>query len=88
MPGAGFFRRRWWALGWPPPRSWLSVLTPRCFGPVCPSPIVHEFLKGVLTWDLTPVALLLAVALLFKVIFVDYLADVALYTSSDENSAF
>jgi len=73
---------------------WLLVRflspTPLCALGFCLSPIVHELRVGLGdgVWDLLVVTLLLLVALFVKGIFVAYLADIALYTTADENSAF
>jgi hypothetical protein len=68
--------------------TWLSAPSPRCVGPVCPARAFHDLLAGLVTANLVVVSLLLGAAFVLKRVFVDYLADVALYTTADENSAF
>lgn len=67
---------------------WLCLPSPFCVGPVCPVPVVHDLLFKVVTPQLVSVLLVLGIALTIKRVSVDYLADVALYTTADENSAF
>jgi hypothetical protein len=66
---------------------WLS-LWPICIGPVCPDPVVHDLVGRLAETQLAVVILLLLIAFALKRVFVDYLADIALYTTADENSAF
>jgi len=67
--------------------AWTGLMLPARVPPP-PSPIVHQLLGRLLSWDLTWVGLVLVVALVLKRVFIDYLADVALYTMADENSGF
>lgn len=68
--------------------GWVCLPAPPCVGPVCPSRIVHDLLAQLVTRDMVVVVVLLAIAFVLKRVFVDYLGDVALYTTADENSAF
>lgn len=62
--------------------------SPECFLGVCPRPVFYDLLHPLLKTDLFVVLLLLGIAYFLKHVFVDYLGDVALYTTADENSAF
>jgi len=68
--------------------TWLGVPSPRCVGPVCPARAFHNLLARLVTANLVVVSLLVGFAFILKRVFVDYLADVALYTTADENSVF
>ena len=50
--------------------------------------IVHDLVIRLVTNEMLVVASVLAVAFTLKRIFVDYLGDIALYTTANENSAF
>jgi hypothetical protein len=67
---------------------WLSLPSPICIGPVCPAPVVHDLFGSLWDRHLATVVLLLLGAFVLKRVFVDYIADIALYTTVDENSAF
>jgi len=68
--------------------AWLGGPAPRCLLSACPSPVVAQVLVHLSGKDLLVVLLLLGVAFLLKTIFVDYLGDIALYTTADQNSAY
>jgi len=65
---------------------WISLPSPP--GAVFPAPVVHNFLSQLLKTELGIVILLLLIAFALKRVFVDYVADIALYTTANENSAF
>ena len=66
----------------------LCLPSPPCVGTICPDLVMHNLVMRLVTADFIVVAILLGVAFVLKRVFVDYLADVALYTTADENSAF
>lgn len=66
---------------------WI-ILMPLSLGGVFPSPAVRSFITAVATTRFPLLALLLLAAAYSARIAVDYLGDVAVYTSADENSAF
>lgn len=68
---------------------WLSLPgLPCAICPGWPTPTFHDLLTGLATWDVGAMAFVLIAAFGLKRVFIDYLADVALYTTADENSAF
>ena len=66
---------------------WLCWI-PECIAIACPPRSLHEVLSEILTQDALFVVAIVAIAVAMKRVFIDYLADVALYTTPDENSAF
>lgn len=68
--------------------TWLSLPSPGCIIGICPKPVVYGLLAPLVKTDLILVLLLLGFAFVLKRMFVDYLGDVALYTTADQNSAF
>lgn len=69
----------------------LASPRPLCVAGLCASPVVYQILQRFGAAGTTAFAStvgLIALGLLLKRVFVDYLADVALYTTADENTVF
>ena len=68
--------------------AWLSLPAPPSVGPLHPEPVVHALLTPLWNKNLAVVLGVVIIAAFLKRVFVDYIADVALYTTADENSEF
>lgn len=68
--------------------AWLSLAAPPSLGPLHPEPVIHGLLTPLWNKNLALVLGVVIIAAFLKRVFVDYIADVALYVTADENSEF